>query len=446
MMRKVVLGSLIVLATATQAAANGRPAGTSTINFKQGNDQEILAGMTFGAVVSHDGGATWYWICEAAVGYGGMYDPRYAYSPSGAVFATTFDGLKVMRNACTFDATPLAGKFVSTIALGPDHALYSAAAAPADAVTMDPGDSKIYKSTNDGVGFPPGPSPGQVNDWWQSLIVAPSNAQRVYLAGYRLAGGNVKTFLLFKSDDGGVSYNPLTQTGFVTAVNSAIEIAGVSPTNPNLVFARVTLENNNIGDAIYVSTTGGASGTWTRILGKPADIAFVVRANGDLVAGTKTEGSVVSHDNGTTWIPLVDPPHINCLYENAAGEVWACTQNFGSNQVLSDDAGIMKSTDLATWTKVLRYQDIQAPVACAAGTPQHDTCEVTMWCGLRMQFGITSTFGNCPSLVDGPPDAGIGPVSHSGSCQTGDSSSAPTALVIGAAVGMVLVRRRRRRA
>ena len=66
---------------------------------------DILAGMTFGAVVSHDGGATWHWMCEKAVLYGGLFDPDYAYSSSGAVFATTFDGSLVMRDGCTFTPT-----------------------------------------------------------------------------------------------------------------------------------------------------------------------------------------------------------------------------------------------------------------------------------------------------------------------------------------------------
>ncbi len=445
--RQLVIGSLLVLATTTQALANGRPPNTSTINFKRGNDQEIFAGLTFGAVVSHDGGATWRWMCEVAIGYGGMYDPRYAYTQTGAVFATTFDGLKVMRDGCTFGPTPQADDFVSTIAEGPDGALFSTAADPADLVTMDPGDSKIYRSNDDGLTFPTSAAPGQLNDWWQTIVVAPSDAQRVYLSGYRLAGG-VKTFLLFTSTNGGTSYAAMTQSGFVTATNSVIEIAGVSHTNPNLVFARVTFENNNVGDAIYRSTNGGASGSWTRVLGKPASIAFLVRANGDLVAGTQTEGSYVSHDNGDTWSPLASPPHINCLVENAAGEVWACTQNYGSLTAPSDNAGIMKSTALDSWTPVLKFQDIQAPVDCPAGTPQQASC-VPMWCGLKGQLGITSTEVDCTALVDGPgetPDAGTGSGSNKGCCETGDSSAAPTGLVIGSAVGMVLMRRRRRRA
>ena len=92
--------------------------------------------------------------------------------------------------------------------------------------------------------------------------------------------------------------------------------------------------------------------------------------------------------------------------ENAAGEVWACTQNYGVAGVPSDGFGIMKSTDLSTWTGVLKFQDIKAPVTCPAGTNQQDMCVApfmgmpSIWCVLRVQLGITSTGGiDCPSFL-----------------------------------------------
>src|SRR5687768_4599368 len=140
-MRIAHRGLLILglLGLAGTAGANGRDPYTSTITFRQGNNQHIIAGMTFGLVISKDGGATWHWMCERAIGYGGMYDPDYAYTSSGAIFATTFDGLKVMRDDCSFTSTPPGMTFVSKTELGPDGALYYAAAAQED--------SKIYKST-----------------------------------------------------------------------------------------------------------------------------------------------------------------------------------------------------------------------------------------------------------------------------------------------------------
>ena len=105
-MRKA-LAALVVAALAHVASANGRDPYSSTVHFQRGSEQNIAAGMTFGLVLSHDGGATWQWMCEKAIGYGGQYDPDYEYTSTGAIFATTFDGLKVMRDGCTFAATRL---------------------------------------------------------------------------------------------------------------------------------------------------------------------------------------------------------------------------------------------------------------------------------------------------------------------------------------------------
>ena len=33
--------------------------------------------------------------------------------------------------------------------------------------------------------------------------------------------------------------------------------------------------------------------------------------------------------NGGAFTKVRGAPHINCLVENGAGEIWACTQNYG---------------------------------------------------------------------------------------------------------------------
>lgn len=428
---------LAPLLASHDASANGRSPGTSTIHFRRGMEQHVVAGMTFGLVVSRDGGATWRWMCEDAIGYGGTYDPDYVFSSTDALFATTFTGLKVMRDGCTFEA-PNGPKFVSRIAEGPDGKLYQATVDTSS--PTNPGDSRIYRSDDDGATWPVSSMPGVTNDWWQSIEVAPSDGSRVYLAGYRFGpnpggGGNVKSFLLFRSDDAGVSWQALPTAELITMPNSAIEIAGISHTDPDLVFARVKLEDNALADALYRSTDGGA--TWKRILGKGSAISFVVRRSGELVAATQAQGAARSTDNGESWIDLVAPPHINCLAENGAGEVWACTQNYGGMQAPSDGYGIMKSADLATWQPVLKYQEMAGPVACADGTVQKDTCDRDMWCGLCAQLGCESGRAECSPAADTVPD------DPDQGCCKGSAAPAPGALLLVLGLGVLLLRPRR---
>ncbi|MDX2092629.1 MAG: hypothetical protein SFX73_32490 [Kofleriaceae bacterium] len=446
MVRRLAVASLFVVAVASVASANGRPAGTSTINFRRGMEEHIVAGMTFGMVESKDNGETWHWMCEKAILYGGNWDPDYAYTSTGAIFATTFDGALVNRNGCAFEATVHDKKFMSTITLGPDGAVFMAASHVATPATGDPGDARIFKSTDDGATYPTSANPGQIGDWWNSIEVAPSDPQRVYLTGYRLSQGN-RTQLLFKSTDGGTSFQPMNLGGITVTRDSDITIVGINKTDPDKVYLRVTYQTlGAVSDGIYRTTNAGES--WERIKNETDNLSFLVRNNGELLVAGPSAGLFSSTTNGDTWTPLSNPPQINCLVENSANVVWACTQNFGP-----EGAGIMKTTDLTNWTKVLTYNEIEGPLDCPPGTLQHDLCVAdtlegactSEWCCLRSNFGIAADPSSCvyESPVDSVPDGTVVDPPEKGCCQVGTPGA--SAMLVSFGVGYLILRRRRRR-
>lgn len=451
MMRLLAAGVLCAAALGA-AHANGRPPATSTINFRVGNEQHIAAGMTFGLMMSDDAGATWHWVCEDAIGYGGTYDPDYVYSSTGALLATTFEGLRANRDGCVFEQSGAPVNFFSTIARGPDGVLHlGAGQVMAGSV---PGDSRLYRSDDDGQTFLPPSETGLSGDWWSSIEVAPSDGDRVYASGYRFIQG-VKTIFLYRSLDGGTTYSELPITDFTLSANSSIEIGGVNALNPDLVFAKVVQENNLNREGIYRSSNGGQS--WARVYGTDYQLAFLVRRDGHLIAATVDNGAVMSRNDGATWEPLAGAPHINCLAENAVGEVWACTRGFSGPTVPNDGFAIMKSTDLVTWAGVTKFQDLKAPVACPVGTLHHDRCENNPnpqigFCGLCSQLGC-DPMRACPGVVfDGPPPDGLmvspldgaGDGGGGGCCDTG--GGATSALVLGGSglAALILGGRRRR--
>ncbi|HSN25931.1 MAG TPA: hypothetical protein VLT45_06580, partial [Kofleriaceae bacterium] len=195
-MRRFALAGLFIAALAQVASANGRASATSTIHFQEGNEQNIVAGMTFGVLFSHDGGTTWHWMCEDAVGYGGMWDPDYSYLQGGSLFATTFDGLRSMTDGCSFTSTAYGNLFVSSDEGKGSAFLFTAA---------DPHDAKIYRSGDQGMTFMSTTPAGAMNgDWYRSLMFAPSDPTIVYTSAYRIVG-STKVLLLYKSIDGGVT-------------------------------------------------------------------------------------------------------------------------------------------------------------------------------------------------------------------------------------------------
>ena len=403
-----------------------------TIRFQPGADQHVFAGAWFGLLASHDAGASWRWMCPSAVGYGGMYDPDYEPTATGALVATTFNGLRVMRDGCSFAATPLGMTFVSAVAVGPDGAVYAAAA--------DPADTKIYKSTDDAATFPTSAAPAAAS-WWTSIVVAPSDAMRVYLAGYAIVG-STKQHYLYASTNGGGSFAPMSTAGLVTSANSSIELVGVSSTDPGVLYIEVTMDMVTTGHSIYRSSDAGAS--WTKILSRDWHIAFLASRSGLLVAGTRTEPLAESSDGGTTWTTLACSPHVACLAENGAGDIWACTHQFDADMIPPDGFAIMKRGQ--PWTGVMRLQDIAGPVACAVGTVQHDTCEPA-WPTLDQRLDSTPT-GTlvCPVAPDDAPgDLGARddtkplPAPQSGCCST---SGGPGSLVLALGVLLAMARSR----
>ncbi|HLL24661.1 MAG TPA: hypothetical protein VK427_21160, partial [Kofleriaceae bacterium] len=164
------LASVALLAVlSTHAAANGRAPLTNGVFFRATDARSIYVRSTFGLLVSHDDGCSFRWICEKAIGYGGEFDPKYAVTADGTIFATTFAGLRMTRDGCTWTTAPVGtGElWVDAIDIGPGGDVWVATAESA-------APNNVFRSTDNGATFAP-KNLASNTVWWKSVKVAPSN-------------------------------------------------------------------------------------------------------------------------------------------------------------------------------------------------------------------------------------------------------------------------------
>jgi hypothetical protein len=440
-----VLGALLIAAPGP-AAGNGRFPASRSISVRPGADADLYLGLTFGLLISRDDGWHWHWLCEESIGYGGTFDPKYAIAPDGTIYATTYEGLRVSRDGgCTFTtatAPPegpgdLVGLWVDAIDIAPDGTVWFG--------TAESGlPNAVYRSTDQGrtaqkMGL------DTKTAWWKSLRIAPSDPRRIYVTGYQVAP-TIEVFV-HRSDDGGTSWRPMPVGELALGNNPLVLIEAVDPDDPDLVYLRSVGAVETVGDRLYRSADGGAQ--WQPVLDVPGGIdALVVRAGGAVLAGAvpgerEAPGCLYrSTDRGRTFGPCEAAPQVACLAERGDGTLFSCGRNWEP-----DYATLARSRDGRAWSKVLRFHEMAGPLACPAGTVQHDTCEAQIWPGLREQFMVSGPVdgGGGDGDGDGGDGPGDGGPGTGGGCCDASQGAAAGAVGLAILVGSALLWRRRRR-
>jgi len=432
------LVAALVAASAT-ASANGRPPFTNGVFFKPGDGQSIYVRSTFGLLISHDDGCHFSWVCEQNIGYGGMFDPKYAIATDGTIFATTFTGLRVSRDGgCSFatatadlpatDPGRIADLWIDAIDIGPGGEVWVG--------TSESGKTNdVYRSVDNGITFA---RMGMQSPtiFWKSVKIARGDAMRVYISGYQVAGtladgGQMQpTAHFLASVDGGAHWTESALAHVVFGSTPIVYAVAVDPANKNIVYMTSQAANPPSGDRLYRSTDAGA--TWTEVLATTQPISdVVIRDAQNVIVATATGGSFVSSTAGTSFQPIASPPQLACLGQRGDGQLIGCGTNWDP-----DYKAVDRSADAVTWQKVFRFVELDGPLACPAGTAEHDICD-PLWAGLREQFGATgSTCGLAPDAAGAPP-----PPPSKGCCDAGGGGAASLLLALGA--GGVVLRRRR---
>jgi hypothetical protein len=447
--RALVVGWALVALVAlvpAPARANGRPPQTNGVHFRPGDPHAVYLATTFGLLVSRDDGCTFHWICEDNIRYGGTFDPKYRIASDGTIFATTYTGLRISRDGgCSFstatDSAPtgdpgrIAESWIDAIDIGPTGDVWVA--------TSDNGKTNnVYRSTDNGATFAPR-GLSSLN-WWKSVAVAPSRAQRVYVTGYQVAGtlpdggSRPPTTHLEISDDTGEHWTESPLTGVQVGAMPLVFALAVDPGNPDRLLLASSLANNSAGDRLYRSTDGGMTFTEVLVTSAPiTDLAF--ERTGTVVVTTFNSASYQSTDRGMSFTAMTGVPQLACVGERGDGEIFGCGTNWEP-----DFKALARSVDGARWDKAFRFVELAGPLDCPAGTAERDTC-AGLWPALQQQFGATG-----PTCGNPPADDAPNPLPRGGGCcetgRAGDRDALAGGIALAAAVfGAIVLRRRRGR-
>jgi MYXO-CTERM domain-containing protein len=433
----VALGAMLVTPL---VRANGRFPRAQQLIEDPDDPAHLIVRSTYGVLRTQDSGKSWFWICEDAVGYGGVEDPALGLTNTGTLLAGVFDGLSVSPDTgCNWSFPgPLANRYVVDLTV--EQSDRSRALAM---VSMGLGGgvflNQLHRTTDGGATWTQlGPDlPDDVLGL--TLDPAPSDPTRIYVSALDFApdGGGAQGVLL-RSSDGGATWTRLPISG--TSLADSPFIAAIDPLDPERLYVRLSGPTE---DSLLVSTDGGTS--FQALIRKNAELyGFALAPDGKTVLagfGNPRDGTTIDEAALGIWSASTTDHVFSHIYTEAVAcltwtptRLYACTGQFDAGFELGSSSDGGKS-----FSSLMQLKDLQGPLECPA------TSTVSSVCAAKWQT-TCETIGKCPYGSGGAAGSGSGGSGASsadsdGGCgcrAPGDRKRSGAALLIALALGFGL--------
>lgn len=448
--------------------AHGREPSVGEIAFDPLDPDHLVARATWAFLTTHDRGGSFTWTCARAVGYDRtIEDPPLAITASGRILAGTFDGIAISDpSGCEYGLVTddtIADLLIIDLSVDPfDPHVVWAATSPGDR------ENTIARSPDEGTTWEPLAS-FETGILLERLVLSPSDPMRMYASGVALRTATTpRRAYVFRSIDGGHSFErteiPLVDVDRTDYGERNVHVLGVDPTNPDVVFARVTRRiTDMMPERLLRSDDGGL--TFDVVLEIPEITGLAISEDGANVwVGGWYGGLFRSNDRGLTFDPLDPALRVRCLAYRP-GELWVCTDD------VMGDYALGRSTDLGeTIVPIWAFVDATPDVGCGMCTQVGGICPA-YWPDVQFDLGLSSGSmmdarpadpdASVPSCIDAGPvdamafdggagDAGtsVGAPPTTCGCRVGARSEARAVALFGLAVAAVRLgsnaKRRRR--
>jgi hypothetical protein len=401
---------------------------------------EILLGTNFGLVISFNDGRTWTWSCEQPLNaFATLY--QVGPPPANRLYAVSPQG--VIRSddaACSWSAaTGVASSAALDVFADPNDAAHVLAV-----TTMGDGGATyvVLASSDGGRTFGTTVYTAAAGDHITGVEVSRSAPQTIYAT---LTSGTSFLPKLAQTTDGGAHWTVHDLSGALTAGAYSLGLIAVDPSDAQKVYLRVGART---GEALAVTTDGGATASQPLVLPGGSLTAFARMPSGSLIATGVTGTDRVAYrstDGASSFKMLPAPPPVLGLAARGT-TLYAATDTSVMTDSNTTPWAIETSPDEGmTWQPLMAYPDIQAIQSCVMALCQDD-CEY--------RAGMQQWPESMCAAVAAPVDAGVtadaghdagsnGPSGKSG-CACATAPLAPAPLAPLAALLLCRFRRRKR--
>ena len=303
---------------------------------------ETLLATNFGLVMSFDHDQTWIWSCEQPLNsFATLYQMGppplnriYAVSPTSLI--TTDD------SSCTWNSSA-SGAVDAFVDPTNQNRVLAVVAKSADAGSI----YSVVESADAGTTFPQLRYTAVAGDHITGVEIARSDPQTVYLT---LTSGTAYTPKVAVTSNGGTSWTLHDLSTTLPAGTYSIRLVGIDPTDPKRLLLRV---GSGAGEALAISTDGGASAATPLTFPGGVFTAFARMPSGSLIAGGvvgTTNVGYRSTDDGVSFPALPAVPFTFKAMSARGTTLYAALDN------MTDAFAIETSPDEGmTWQPLMRF-------------------------------------------------------------------------------------------
>lgn len=368
------------------AWANGRFPASNAVIFDPHDDKTIYVRVTFGLLATHDGGQTWHWICERAVGFNGVEDPTYVVTPKGTVVGGTFSGIAVSRDGgCNWAFAGGSGsELVSDLAMRTDGTIVGIKSTYRKPNEYD---NRVLVSKDDAQTFAPLGAAMDPTLLLESIEVADADPVRLYASAVRGEGKERAAVFLVSYNDG-MSWveRPLE----LAEGETAAFIANVDPKKADRVYVRTAGEAKS-----RLLVTDDAGKAWRKVFDSPSPIlGFALSPDGGKVFVGAKEGVQIAPTD-TFAFAKGSATETQCLGTKGE-ELWSCsTERSGFFVGRSKTGG-------RSFNAMVHLDEIKGPLECKAESSVGKQC-VADWAKQRRELGLPDPSDQGKSADPGAP-------------------------------------------